>query len=94
MAFHKVIITAAAEMPVFFPLFKYKVIIIHAYTGVYNYNRFKSLVRKFLDHFFGIREIFTVPGKAPVTIHIIYIEIDAIAGYFLLTESFGHHPYF
>src|SRR5690606_14470182 len=40
------------------------------------------------------RKIVLVPGKTAITIHVIYIEIDGIAGDLLFTEITGniHHP--
>src|SRR6185437_15134785 len=94
MALHKIIIAAPAKIPVLLPLLKYRVIIIHAYPGVNDHNSFKAIRRQLFYHLFGVGEIFPVPGKTAVAIHVIDIEIDTIARYLVFPKTTGDLFYF
>src|SRR5665213_682399 len=94
MALHKIIVAAAAEVAIVLAFFKHRIVIVNPYPGINDHNGFEAVGRQFFDHLFGVGKVLAIPGKAPVTVHIVNVEIDPVAGYFVLPEAFGDLFYF
>src|SRR5690606_29443629 len=89
IAFHEVIIAPATEIVILFPFFEYPVVLIDLDTGVDDDHCSETVVCEFLNHLRWIGEIMFIPRKTTVTIHVVDIEVNCIAGDFTFAEVPG-----
>src|SRR5690606_37554093 len=89
IAFHKVVVAAAAEEMVFFAFAEYPVVVVDLDARVDDHYRTETVVRQFLDHALGGGKMVLVPRKAAVSVHIVDVEVDGVAGDLACTEIAG-----
>ena len=52
------------------------------------------MFREVRDKFLGVREVVGVPGEDPVSVHVIYVEVDHVARNVFLPKGIGDFPNF
>ncbi|MCY1518040.1 hypothetical protein D9M68_527460 [compost metagenome] len=94
MAFHKIIIAAAAKIIILFPLFEDPVVIIDLYPRIDHHHGLHPYSRQVADHFLRVRKILFIPCKAAIAIHVVDIEVNGIAWNLEIPEGLGNFPHF
>src|SRR5699024_7096413 len=86
-------IRAPTKEVLFFALAVDKIVVICFNTGIDHHNGFEALLLQILDHRSRVGEMILIPGKYPVAIHEVNIQVERIAGNLLLAEGLSQIAY-
>src|SRR3989440_4346200 len=86
-------ILVVTEVILFHTLLVHKIVFIDLYPRINDRDQAQPLCVEIYCHFLWMRKSLSVPGKITITIHVVYVEPDSIAGMLALAHLCRHVSY-